>query len=608
MTIPGVVNGMYGTTTGMGTPLTQPIDDRQMSRLPVTNQPWPPPENAPVADAMKVWDAWWTGDRERLAWVYYNLGADSPAGRQFFSSTGERGLPSPRPGQFRGGLLGSVEYSFWGTPTPPGEKRTRSHVPIAGDIAQTSASLLFAKPPVLRSTLEGKQAAINNAYFEDLVDDHFHRRLSEAAELCSAHGGVYLRVVWDRDVRPKPWIVGVPADVAVPEFRYDVLRAVTFWQTLVDDGEQVIRHLEKHVPGSNSIQHGLYRGDQIDLGESIPLAMHPTTARFAADPAMGGGDTIYFPDQPLDASSVGYVPNLTPNRIWRDLGPQAWPLGRSDYQSVEGLMDNLDEAFSSWMRDIRLSKMRVFVPPEFLDNIGRGKGAVWDPERSVYSPLKMLLGENPPNNGIMANQFVIRWMEHQQTCLELVNKIVQQAGYSPQTFGDYAGNAPTATEINARERKTLLTRSKKITNWRPQLADIIYGQMTIEKIYFGNTLIVPERPEIEFIETVGPDITQLAGTASVLAEAEAASKQVLVQMVHPDWTPEQVNEEVQRIFSETGAMLAAHARVSLAAPMGATLESEVDALSELAPVPPVDTSVPGDEAGQPSTGDSNEVS
>lgn len=601
MSTPGVINGMYGNTTGGANPTTKrPIDDRQMSMLPVVNQPWPPPEYEPVAYMMRLWDAWWTGDKQRLAWVYYNLGANSPVGRSYFSTTGEAGLPAPRPGQFRGGLLGSEEYSFWGNPTPPGEKRTKSHVPIAGDVAQTSASLLFAKPPVLRSTLDGNAAEINNAYFESLIDDHMHRRLSEAAEMCAAHGGVYLRVVWDRDVRDRPWIVGVPADVAVPEFRYDVLGAVTFWQTLVDDGDTVIRHLEKHVPGSNVILHGLYKGDQTDLGESIGLDQHPVTARFASDPAMNG-NTIHFPDQPLDASSVGYVPNLTPNRIWRDLGPQAWPLGRSDFSGVEGLMDNLDEVFSSWMRDIQLAKARLIVPQEYLDNIGRGKGAVFDPERKVFSPLSML-HDDSGGKDIVQVQFAIRWQEHQATCQELANKIVQQAGYSPQTFGDWAGAAITATESTARERKSLLTRSKKIVHWRPALQDIIYGLMTIERIYFGNTAITPERPDVEFIETIGPDITALALTAATLATAEAASKQVLVQLVHPDWTPDQVDEEVTRIFAETGAELAAHARVALSAPMGATLQDEVSALAELTPVAPVTSPVPGNEPGQSSTG------
>lgn len=599
---PGIM-GLYTNATGMANRAPGTVqDDRQMSLLPVVNQPWPPPEYEPVAYQLRLWDAWWTGDRQRLAWVYYNLGANSPVGRSFFSSTGEAGLPTPRPGQFRGGLLGSIEYSFWGEPVPPGEKRSRLHVPIASDIAQTSASLLFAKPPVFKSTLsDKKQQAINNAWFETLVDDHFHARLLEAADMCSGHGGVYLRVVWDQTVRDKPWIVPVPFDVGIPEFRYDVLSGVTFWKTLADDGSTVVRHLEKHIPGQNAIMHGLYQGDQTDLGERIGLDQHPVTARIAADPVMQG-DTIFFPDQPLDASSVVYVPNMTPNRIWRDLGEQAWPLGRSDYSGVESIMDALDEAYSSWIRDVRLAKMRLIVPSSYLDSIGKGKGAVFEPDRQVYVPMDFLHDDAAGKPSITANQFVIRWQEHQQTCQDLVNRIVQEAGYSPQTFGDYQGNAPTATEITSRERTSMLTRAKKINYWRPALQDIIYGLMTIERIYFGNTAIQPERPDVEFIETLAPDMSALAQTASLLAQADAASKQTIVQLVHTDWTPEQVDEEVNRIFDETGAQLAARARVTLAAPMGATIQDDISALANSVNASNVPEQIPGDMPDEPSTG------
>lgn len=98
----------------MGLSSTQPIDDRQMSALPTGgDMPWPPPEYTDVTYMMRIWDAWWCGDRQKLAWVYYNLGANSPTGRAFFATTGEKGMPTPRPGQYRGGLLGSIERSFW---------------------------------------------------------------------------------------------------------------------------------------------------------------------------------------------------------------------------------------------------------------------------------------------------------------------------------------------------------------------------------------------------------------------------------------------------------------------------------------------------------------
>ncbi len=600
--LPGVINGMYGSTLGMDT-LTSgsPVDDRMMSRLPAVNQPWPPPEYNPVSYMHRIWDAWWTGDRQRLAWVYYNLGANSPVGRSYFATTGEPGLPTPRPGQFRGGLLGSIEYSFWGLPTPPGEKRSRLHVPIASDLAQTSASLLFAKPPVFRSTLDGKQALLNNAWFDNLVNDRFHAMLLEAAEMDAALGGVYLRVVWDTDIDPMPWIVPVPVDTGVPVWSYDRLKAVTFWRVIADDGEEVLRHLEMHVPSDNSIYHGLYQGNQTDLGEQLPMAAHPATAAIVADPYVQN-ETILFPDQPLDASSVVYVPNMKPNRIWRDLGPQATPLGRSDFSAVENLMDSADEVYSSWIRDVRLAKSRLIVPPQYLDNIGRGKGAVFEPDRQVYVEMNML-HDDQGGPAITANQFAIRWQEHQQTMQDLTNQIVSKAGYSPQTFGDDPeGGAVTATEINMRERRTQTTRAMKINYWRPALQDIIYSLMVIARQNFGVTSIVPERPDVTFIETAGLDIMTLASTASTIATAEAASKATLVQLIHPDWTQEQVDREVTQIFYETGANLAARARVALAAPMGESLGEEVEQLASTVDVRPVTGPVPGDSANEVSTG------
>ncbi len=422
----------------------------------------------------------------------------------------------------------------------------------------------------------------NQAWLDELIDDGFHTRLLEAAEMCSALGGVYLRIVWDTSVSDKPWVQPVPADVGVPAFSYDKLRAVTFWRVLEDNGTDVVRHLELHVPQQNQIIHGVYQGDQSDLGEIVPLSDFPATARVFNDLQ---GDTLNLPDLPFDASTVVYVPNIRPNKVWRDLGPQAWPLGRSDYWGVEPIMDNLDEAFSSWMRDIRLAKSRLIVPPEYLDNIGRGKGAVFEPERQVFSPLNMLHDNPGSAPSITENQFKIRWQEHKESCQEFAFRIVQEAGYSPQSFGDYAGGALTATEIEARERTSLMTRQKKIRYWRPCLQDIIYSLMCVSRQYFGMTAITPERPELVFPPVALPDVQVMAQTVASLAGAEAASKRTLVAMAHPEWDDEQISEEVQLILSEVGMEMAAHSRIALAMPPGETLTEAEQELATRVQVP-----------------------
>jgi len=95
------------------------------------------------------------------------------------------------------------------------------------------------------------------------------------------------------------------------------------------------------------------------------------------------------------------------------------------------------------------------------------------------------------------------------------NRIVQCAGYSPQTFGDWAGTAVTATELQARSKTTQQTRNARIQHWRPALQLAIYSLMCIEKLYFGNTEITPEYPDIEFPHHDIQDPLQLAQTASL---------------------------------------------------------------------------------------------
>jgi len=135
----------------------------------------------------------------------------------------------------------------------------------------------------------------------------------------------------------------------------------------------------------------------------------------------------------------------------------------------------------------------------------------------------------------------------------------------------------------------------------PALQDIIYGLMTIESVYFGNQLITPERPDVEFVDTIAPDMQTLASVANLLDQANAASLETKVQLVHPDWTPDMVKDEVEMILEETGLELAGHAKVALTGPMNETLNQEVTDLA--APTQPMPVAQQPDETPtQPSTG------
>ena len=80
---------------------------------------------------------------------------------------------------------------------------------------------------------------------------------------------------WDHDVADHPLLDVVHADAAVPEFRWGILTAVTFWRVVSEDNSQVVRHLERHEPGV--IFHGLYRGSKDKLGVKVDMADDAST-------------------------------------------------------------------------------------------------------------------------------------------------------------------------------------------------------------------------------------------------------------------------------------------------------------------------------------------
>lgn len=517
--------------------------------LPDKDQPWPPVAFTRVQDKIRQWDAWYSGDPDALAGIY---GAEAYNPRDPSSNRDRNGLLIDRPSIYRGGVVGRVARWFWGTPTSPGEKPTKLHIPVAGDIAATSADLLFGQFPDVKLPDGTQDATRTMDVLQEMIDEGLQASLLESAELATALGGVYLRVAWDKTVSGRAWLVAAHADAAVPEWRWDKLQAVTFWEVLRnpgDTGRTVLRHLERHEPGV--ILHGLYEGTPESLGHPVPFAEHADVAHLAGLVDQNGAIATGIPKL-----TVAYVPNMRPNRQapWRQ-DAAAINLGRSDYAGVEHAMDQLDEVWSAWMRDIRLGKSRLIVPESALQNLGPGKGAVFDGDMEVYTSLNLLQGPNAPaKDQITAQQFTIRWQEHKGSAEELFTQIIRTAGYSIQTFGEAADvRGVTATEINARERKTMATRARKIGYWKPQLRDLLETLLAITAQISPELGVTPQRPDLDWSDTAQPSLADIAPAIQMMRAAEAMSIETSVRLSQPDWDDEAVAQEVARIKEETAA-------------------------------------------------------
>lgn len=511
--------------------------------------PWPPPELATAYRAFDTWAAWYSGDPDELARVYgdqLGYGIASPGAHGFDTHA----------------MLRDKQRWFWGKRLGArGDLAdARLHIPLAADIAATSADLLFAEPPIV--SVEGEDGGTDGDEPKPttdrlnlfLGDGGYLPVLIEAAEIAASSSGAFLRAGWVDDVADHVLIDAIGPEHAVPEWMAGRLSAVTFWRVLATDGGKVWRHLERHeaTKGVGLVLHALYRGTEDKLGEPVPLGDHPETAVYAAPGGEGGdggsGDLVRQFVTGASRIAVEWVPNLRPPRKLRGT-----PYGRSDYDGIEPIFDAVDEVWSSWMRDIRIGKGRILVPRAYLESQGPGQGASFDAEQAVFELIDAL----PASEGIAMQvvQFNIRVAEHQTTITELVSNALRGAGYSTQTFGEAGEVAATATEVVARERRSYTTRGRKILFWKAALARLLETCLQIDVAHFKPDDVQPVRPKLEFPDGVARDPMTVANTVALIHGAEAASLYTRIKMVNPDWDDPQIREEIDRIRDDAATMM-----------------------------------------------------
>ncbi|MFT8358547.1 hypothetical protein [Bifidobacterium aquikefiri] len=489
--------------------------------MPANGQYWPPLNQNNIQTDYRQHDAWYTGDEDQLSTIY--------------SSTQNAGQL---------GLFGQVKRFFWGTPTPANslQRPVKAHIPLPAEIARMSAAQLFAEMPTGSFANDTSQLTDT---LTALLDDDAHSELLQAAEFAAAFGGAYLKVTWDTSADTKPFITAVAPDNALPTFGLNGhLQSVIFWNPLprIEGVKREYTLVEEYTPGH--IEYGLYESaNTSSIGTRVPLDVHPVTSSLEVDAnsQIATGSSLL---------TVVYIPNLKPNRRLRK-DPSARFLGRSDFEGAEPIFDMIDEAYTSWMRDIRLGKARVFASRSLLQQHGPGHGASFNTDQEIFTPLESAPGSILNQNSQLETfQPNIRWEEHQQTCKDLIERAYVACGYSSSTFGQAGDVAMTATEVQAREKLTMLTRGSKILYWRPQLARLYAALMDVNDFVFNGPARGDEMPDIEFPPAATDSPNTVAQTLNYLNDAESTSVATRVRMLHPDWDVHEVNEEVAQIKSD----------------------------------------------------------
>lgn len=454
---------------------------------------------------MREWVSWYSADVKKLM--------------DYYSDRANDGTPSGR---------------FW-QKIERDERAEKIHVPLAADIVSVSADFLFSEPPrveVAEAHLENApQDAIDTEdRLNELVrDNRTFSTLVEGAESAAALGGTFLKVNWDKELRDFPILSVAQADSAIPTFKWGFLQGVTFFHRVLQNGSEVYRKLERHSPGQ--IQYRLYRGTEQYLGSEVPLDTLSETEGFERDIDTGIDDIL-----------VRYVPNKLPNRLWRDK-----PLGNSDFQGLEGMMDSLDEVYSAWVREIRMGKAQKIVPESWLE-MDEANAPFYDLDRMTFTALSI-----PPDEMQKAEvvQPEMRHEAYAETCLHLVERITTLAGYSPQSFGlNIKGRAESGTALRQREKKSQNTAEAKKRYWREPLEEILKLLLAVDAKHFDSGVNPDYTVEVDFAEYVKDDPVERADSIAKLKEAQAMSTQERVRYMHPDWDTQQVEEEAERIREE----------------------------------------------------------
>lgn len=434
----------------------------------------------------------------------------------------------------------ALSGSFWKR-----KGKAKIHVPLAADIAAASADVLFGNPPRCRiydDEQETEEEDKQNRLDLILRTSGFESLIQEAAEVDAVIGDVYLKCNWDSKKLDVPSIRYVSGEEALPEYRLGKLICVHFFTVIRTEPKsgRIWRMYERYEPGS--IWSMVYCGDTSTLGVEHPDKL--TDYGVEEYVAVPGGGMLAV-----------HIPNMKPSRV------RSQDYGRSEFEGMRDMLDSLDEAWSSWMRDIRLAKARMIVPAEFLRKRENSDGSgmfsdnrfsyEFDTDVEIYVALDIA---NDKNMNITPSQFLIRAQEHAETVEALIKNIISMCGYSPQTFGiDINGQASSGTALMIREKKTYQMRSKKLNYWSQPLETFLTAVLHLDaEIYHIPNVHPTDRVIVDFPEAMSTDISTMASAVKMMHDAQAITTKTAIKMLHPDWEQGQIDEEAEQALLEFG--------------------------------------------------------
>jgi len=408
--------------------------------------------------------------------------------------------------------------------------------PLPEKISGAYADLVAGAPPTIEAANEGDQDQYDAIAKENALDHLFHAGVDTQV----SEGGVWWRIYVDREVADWPLIDLHSRMGVVRLFAGRRLRSVGFFTRLDDpSGNDTVawRHLEVHEQGR--VVNLLYRGADHTLGRKVSLRSHPDVETLRDE---------WKHDLPMLA---GWIPNKL------DLAGRE---GVSEYASIEDMLLELNESLETGKSNRRLvARKRVVVPASAVDSAGD-----LDPEREAIVMEQADLGDNQQSTSplrVLEYSFDADALITYQN--DLAVKALTRVGIAAEFIGipTAGGFAESGTALRLRLiPSTNAGRGKR----KPWLGDsglaaqlhlcARVANLPVDQGGYGTSFAqLDEPPAVDVPTELPEDPVERTGRVSQAVTARVMSRRQAVAEQHPEWTEDQVNEEVEQIQDDMEA-------------------------------------------------------
>ena len=260
----------------------------------------------------------------------------------------------------------------------------------------------------------------------------------------------------------------------------------------------------------------------------------------------------------------GMIAFEKPNKLPNSEFPHSY-YGASDYQGATDSFDGMDEIFSEFCNETRSNKTIRYIPNSMVPRDTRGNA---DPQfmKFVTNYVKTENDQDQGANNTMSIQEIndktdsLKSKFDKYLCLAL-----NHFGLSPLAIGTTGLEAINASDNSQKERNrvTIETRKARLTNyWIPYLKNMI-----TQLVSFNNWLLKTAGAKQDAVTPVDVDFDNLDITFdfgeyvvenpdSVYTRVASAKQSGImsieqaVKEIHPEWTDDQITEEVTKIKFE----------------------------------------------------------